>query len=167
MRLIFPVNVRTLLMFVAWLSLAACGGADPSAAPGAAPSATPSETPSAAPSATPNETPSAAPSATQRPAMELLETKIGATQDAINITGQVKNISGREVSGVTVMYHFQDASGKSLRTEQGFLETDPLAADKTSGFKISTKYDPNIKRFNVTFSSMFGGNLLTKDSREK
>ena len=99
--------------------------------------------------------------------MELLETRIGATQDAINITGQVKNISGREVSGVTVMYHFQDASGNSIRTEQGFLETDPLAADKTSGFKISIKYDPNVKRFNVTFSSMFGGNLLTKDSRKK
>ncbi|MBI4442213.1 MAG: hypothetical protein HY649_02425 [Acidobacteria bacterium] len=105
--------------------------------------------------------------AVQRPAMELLEAKQSATQDAISIVGKVKNISGREVSGVTVYCNFQDAGGKTIRTEQGFLDTDPLAADQTSGFKINTKYDPSIKRFSVTFGSMFGGALVTKDSRKQ
>ena len=106
-------------------------------------------------------------SAAQRSSMELLETKISATQEAITIVGQVKNISNREVSGVTVHYDFQDSSGKSIRMEQGFLGTDPLAAGKISQFKISTKYSPEVKRFNVTFSSMFGGALVTKDSRKQ
>ncbi|MBI4463159.1 MAG: hypothetical protein HY647_00510 [Acidobacteria bacterium] len=105
--------------------------------------------------------------AAQRPSMELLETKISATQEAITIVGQVKNISDREVNGVTVYYDFQDGSGKSIRTEQGFLETDPLPPDKVSQFKISTQYNPGIKRFNVTFGEMFGGQLVTKDSRKQ
>ena len=153
MRLIFPINMKTLLIGAVLLASSACGGtAPPSAAPGAA-------APGAAPRATP--------SATQRAAMELLEAKQSATQDAINIAGQVKNISGKEVSGVTVLCDFQDSAGKSIRVEQGYLGTDPLAADKTSAFKISTKYDPNIKRFNVTFREMFGGALATKDSRKQ
>ncbi|OFW19678.1 MAG: hypothetical protein A3H27_11645 [Acidobacteria bacterium RIFCSPLOWO2_02_FULL_59_13] len=143
--------MKTLLIGAVLLALAACGGEAPSAAPGATPSAAPG----------------AAPRTTQRSAMELLEARQSATQDAINIVGQVKNISGKEVSGVTVLCDFQDSSGKSIRVEQGYLETDPLAADATSAFKISTRYDANIKRFNVTFREMFGGALATKDSRKQ
>ena len=151
MRRIFPIHMKTLLIGAVLLALAACGGEAPSAAPGATPSAAPG----------------AAPRTTQRSAMELLEARQSATQDAINIVGQVKNISGKEVSGVTVLCDFQDSAGKSIRVEQGYLGTDPLAADKTSAFRISTKYDPNIKRFNVTFREMFGGMLATKDSRKQ
>jgi len=150
-RRIFPIHMKTLLIGAVLLALAACGGEAPSAAPGATPSAAPG----------------AAPRTTQRSAMELLEARQSATQDAINIVGQVKNISGKEVSGVTVLCDFQDSSGKSIRVEQGYLETDPLAADATSAFKISTRYDANIKRFNVTFREMFGGALATKDSRKQ
>ena len=68
--------------------------------------------------------------------------------------------------GVTVSYDFQDANGKSLRVEQGHLDTDPLAPNKISQFRISTRYSPEIKRFNVTFAEIFGGRLVTKDSRK-
>lgn len=108
-----------------------------------------------------------APSAAQRPSIELLETKISATQATIDIVGQVKNISTREVSGVTVHCDFQNAGGKSVRMVEGQLATDPLAPNKVSGFKVSTNYSSEIKRFNVTFSQMFGGPLATKDSRKK
>jgi hypothetical protein len=101
-----------------------------------------------------------------RPSMELLETKQSATQSSLEIVGQVKNISPREVSGVTVYCDFMDASGKRIKREQGRLDTDPLAPNKTSSFKISTAYDAGIKRFNVTFGQMFGGALATKDSRK-
>ena len=103
----------------------------------------------------------------QRPLMELLETKIAATQTSINIDGQVKNISPREVSGVEVYCDFQNSNGESLRVERGYLDTDPLAAGETSTFKISTEYNANIKRFSVTFGRTFGGPLVTKDSREQ
>ena len=68
--------------------------------------------------------------------------------------------------GVTVSCDFQDANGKSVRVEQGHLDTDPLATNKISQFKISTRYNPEIKRFNVTFAEIFGGRLVTKDSRK-
>lgn len=103
----------------------------------------------------------------QRVSMELLDTKISATQETIDIVGQVKNISTREVNGVTVFCDFQDVNGKSIRVEEGSLATDPLAPSKISQFKISTRYNPQIKRFNVTFSEMFGGPLVTKDSRKQ
>ena len=97
--------------------------------------------------------------------MELLETKQNATQSTLEITGQVKNISPRQVSGVTVVCDFLDASGKSIKREQGSLETDPLAPNKVSAFKISTPYSASIKGFKVNFTQMFGGPLVTKDSR--
>ena len=103
----------------------------------------------------------------QRQSMELLETKQSATQTTIEIVGQVKNIATRQVSGVTVYCDFQDASGKSVRVVQGHLEIDPLPQNKVSEFKVSTPASSEIKRFNVTFAEMFGGKLVTKDSRKQ
>ena len=102
----------------------------------------------------------------QRQSIELLETKISATQSTIELVGQVKNIATRPVEGVTVHCDFQDASGKSVRVAQGRLDTDPLVPAKVSQFKCSTPYNAAVKRFNVTFSQVFGGPLLTKDSRK-
>ena len=102
-----------------------------------------------------------------RASMELLETKPTVTAQTLEIVGQVKNISAGDVSGVTVYCDLQDANGKSLRVVQGHLETDPLAANKISQFKVSAPYSAEIKRFNVTFSRMFGGPLVTKDSRKQ
>lgn len=101
-----------------------------------------------------------------RPSMELLETKPSRTQTSLVIVGKVKNISPREVSGVTVYIDFQDAKGKSIKREQGHLDTDPLKPNQISEFKISTPDNPAIQRFNVTFAEMFGGPLVTKDSRK-
>ena len=101
-----------------------------------------------------------------RPAMELLETTPSRTQTSLEIVGKVKNISGREVSGINVICDFQDASGKSIKREQGHLATDPLDPDQISEFKISTPDNAAIQRFNVTFAEMFGGPLATKDSRK-
>jgi hypothetical protein len=98
--------------------------------------------------------------------MELLETTQSATQSAINIVGRVKNISGRPVSGVAVSADFQDETGRSIRVEQGNLVTDPLEPDAVSEFRISTPYNANVKRFNVTFAELFGGPLVTRDSRQ-
>jgi len=109
---------------------------------------------------------SASARAQARASMELLETKTSQTQASIDIAGQVKNISPREVNGVTVYCDFQDASGKTVKREQGHLDTDPLAPNKISQFKISTASNAAIKGFKVTFGQMFGGPLVTKDSRK-
>ncbi|MBI3933842.1 MAG: hypothetical protein HY316_04065 [Acidobacteria bacterium] len=101
-----------------------------------------------------------------RPSMELLETKTSQTQSAIEVVGQVKNISTRPVEGVTVFCDFQDASGKTVKREQGSLDTDPLAPNKISTFKISTASSAAIRGFKITFGQMFGGPLVTKDSRK-
>ena len=101
-----------------------------------------------------------------RASMELLETRQTATQSSLEISGQVKNISRSPVSGVTVYCDFMDAGGKSIKIEQTHLDTDPLGPNKISTFKVSTPYNAAIKRFNVTFSQMFGGPLATKDSRK-
>ena len=105
-------------------------------------------------------------SAQSRASMELLETKTSQTQSSIEIVGQVKNISPRPVEGVMVYCDFQDASGKTLKREQGTLATDPLPPSKISQFKCSTASNSAIKGFKVTFGQMFGGPLVTKDSRK-
>ena len=112
------------------------------------------------------EAPAAATPRATSGAMELLETRQSATQETISIVGQAKNTYTRDVSGVTVYCDFQDASGNSIRVEQGTLKTDPLPPNTVSEFRVSTAYDPAIKRFNVSFAEMFGGKLVTKDSRK-
>ena len=112
----------------------------------------------------------AKPSATKetlRTQMELLETTSSATQTSFGVAGQVKNVSSRSVSGVVVYYDLQDINGKSIRIEQGPLEKDPLSPNEVSRFRISTTYDPAIKRFSITFAETFGGNLVTRDSRKQ
>ncbi|MBI3896294.1 MAG: hypothetical protein HY313_10245 [Acidobacteria bacterium] len=113
------------------------------------------------------EAPAAATSESATNAMELLETNQSATQDAITIVGRVKNNYSRDVSGVAVYCDFQDANGSSIRIEQGSLQTDPLSPNAISEFRINTPYNSAIKRFNVTFAEMFGGKLVTKDSRKQ
>jgi hypothetical protein len=101
-----------------------------------------------------------------RASMELLETKTSQTQTAIEVVGQVKNISPRPVEGVAVSCDFQDAGGRTVKTEQGSLATDPLAAGKTSQFKCSTASNAAVKGFKVRFAQLFGGPLAMKDSRK-
>jgi hypothetical protein len=101
-----------------------------------------------------------------RPSMELLETKTSQTQTSIDVVGQVKNISTRPVEGVAVNCDFQDAGGRTVKTAQGSLTTDPLAPQKTSEFKCSTPSNAAIKGFKVRFAQLFGGPLAMKDSRK-
>ena len=103
----------------------------------------------------------------QRASIELIDAKATATQTAINIVGQVKNISSSDISGVTVYCDFQNGSGKVIRSEQAALDTDPLGPNKTSEFKCSTKPNPEIKGYGFRFDRMFGGPLVVKDSRKK
>ncbi len=106
-------------------------------------------------------------SAAQKPSLALLEAKGSATQTSINITGQVKNLATKDLSGVTVYCDFQSAGGKVIRTEEGSLETDPLPPNKVSEFKCSTKASPDLRGYNFRFVSLFGGPLAVKDSRKK
>ena len=103
----------------------------------------------------------------QRPSIELLDVKASATQSAISLAGQVKNISPSDVRGVTVYCDFQNAAGKVVRTEQTNLKTDPLAPNKLSDFECSTKSSQDIKGYNFRFDRLFGGPLAIKDSRPK
>jgi hypothetical protein len=103
----------------------------------------------------------------QRPSLELLDAKAAATQTTINIVGQVKNVSASDIRGVTVYCDFQGAGGKVVRSEETKLDTDPLAPEKTSEFKCSTKAGADIRGYGFRFDRLFGGPILVKDSRKK
>lgn len=150
-RVFFP-SLTSLLVAAVLIVQGGCGGGE--------------QAPSAGSESAPPPGPAAERTPVDRSQMELLETRQSATQTTVTIVGQVKNISPREVSGVNVSADFQDANGRSLRVEQGHLEKDPLPPNQVSEFRITTPYSPDIKRFNVTFAEIFGGRLLTKDSRK-
>ena len=107
-------------------------------------------------------------SAAQKPALELLDAKAAATTSSITLSGQVKNISSSDITGVTVYCDFQNGSGKVVRTEPTTLETDPLKPNGTADFKCSTKAGPEVKGYNMPrFERLFGGPLVVKDGRKK
>lgn len=154
MKQVFFPSLTSLLLVVVLIFLGGCSGGEQAAPQSAAPS-----------------TEAATPPAAERPPvdrsqMELLETRQSATQTTITIVGRVRNVSPREVSGVAVSCDFQDATGRSVRVEQGHLERDPLPPNEISEFRITTPANADIRRFNVTFAELFGGPLLMKDSRQ-
>lgn len=154
MKRVFSSSWTLPLLALVLIFQVACGG-------GGEQATTPAPEPSTpAPAAEP-----AAP--VDRSQMELLEAKQSASQNTITIDGLVKNISPREVQGVTVSINFQDADGNSVRVEQGTLDTDPLPPNESSKFRITTPYRANIKRFSVSFAQLFGGPLVMKDSRQQ
>jgi len=95
----------------------------------------------------------------QKYSLELVEAKGSATQTSIIVEGQVKNITTKDLSGITVYCNFRGAGGKIVRTEESTLETDPLPPNKESEFKCSTKASPEIKDYAFRFVSLFGGEL--------
>jgi len=105
--------------------------------------------------------------AAQKPSLELLDSKASASQTAISVVAQVKNISTSDISGVTVYCDFVNASGRIVRTEQSSFETDPLKPNSTSQFKCETKVSPDIKSFKYRFERMFGGPLIVKAPAKK
>ena len=90
----------------------------------------------------------------QREQLELLDAKGAATQTAINIVGQVKNISTSDISGVTVYCDFTGAGGKVVNTEQTNFDKDPLKPNAQAEFKCSTKASPEIKSFGFRFDQI-------------
>jgi hypothetical protein len=102
-----------------------------------------------------------------RPSLELLDVKPAATQTAITLEGQVKNISSSDIHGVTVYCDFNGASGKPVRTEPTTLDPDPLSPNKVAQFKCSTKSSQEIKGYNVRFERLFGGPLIVKPGPNK
>ena len=106
-------------------------------------------------------------SAAQRPGLEMMDVKQSATQTAISLTGQVKNISPSNISGVTVYCDFLNGAGKVARTEQSTLEPDPLLPNKVAEFKCSTKSGSEIKGYNFRFDRLFGGPIVVKPMQKK
>ena len=107
-------------------------------------------------------------SAAQKPSLELLDAKAAASGANITLSGQVKNVSSSDITGVTVYCDFQNGTGKVVRTEATTLETDPLKPNGTAEFKCSTKASADIKGYNIPrFERLFGGALVVKDSRKK
>ncbi len=158
MRPVFFPSLTALFVVVV-LALLGCSSSDQPPAPPATAESGAQQTQAAQPAP--------ATSREARETMELLETTLSVSQDTIRIVGKVKNISPRDVSGVNVTCDFQTSTGSSVRLVQGQLATDPLPPDQISEFRVSTPYNAEIKRFNVIFQEMFGGQLVTKDSRKQ
>jgi hypothetical protein len=103
----------------------------------------------------------------QRPALELQDVKQSASQTAVTLAGQVKNISSSDISGVTVYCDFQGAGGKVMRTEETRLDKDPLKPNVAASFSCSTKSSPDIRGYGLRFIRLFGGPLAVKSAAPK
>ncbi len=118
------------------------------------------------PAPTPTEvTPTTEPS---QPAYELqlLSASHERAYDYITMSGEVKNISSKNLENVMVVVSYYTDDNTFVKSDDALIDYNPILPGQTSPFESITTDNPAIKRFKITFKFMFGGTILTEDMRK-
>jgi len=107
-----------------------------------------------------------APGYTRAPSykLELLSDSGTLDEYFATVEGEVKNISGQSLDGVTVVASWYDASGGFITSDWSFIEYQPILPGQTSPFKVMTTKNPAMKKFTINFKEFAGGTIPYKDS---
>lgn len=81
------------------------------------------------------------------------------TGDYLVVEGQVKNVSGEALRGVTAVATWFDKSGGALTSTEVVIADDPILPGRTSSFKLLTSAKPAMSRYSVEFKTHLGGSL--------
>lgn len=57
------------------------------------------------------------------------------------VVGRVKNISDAPIRNISVIAAIKDAGGKTVATDRGPVEYDPLSPGQSSPFRAIVRYD--------------------------
>ena len=93
--------------------------------------------------------------------LELLSWHWSKNYDYVTAEGQVKNISGRKLTRVQALVTWYDKNGDMITSDTSFIEYDPILPGQISPFKVMERYNPAMKKANIEFKYMGGGEIPT------
>ena len=82
-------------------------------------------------------------------------------------SGEVKNISSESIKNVTAVTTWRDSAGAAQRTDSALIEFNPILAGQTSPFKTIGSTNPGLTKADVRFKELLGGEITTRDDRNK
>ena len=83
------------------------------------------------------------------------------------VEGQVKNLSGESLKNVQAVATWYTKDGTFVSSDNALIEYNPILPGQTSPFKTITRGNPAMSRYSVSFKSLFGSELPTRDDRKK
>jgi hypothetical protein len=102
------------------------------------------------------------------PELELLFSEgKGINPTTIEVSGDVKNISGRTVADLAVQVDWQTRDGQFIKSESVAIDENPLAPGRVSFFRLRTAFDPSMEKYRISFRTFNGEQLPVKDSRQR
>lgn len=83
------------------------------------------------------------------------------------VEGELKNISAVSLKNVQVVAQWYTKDDTFVTSDSAVVEYNPILPGQTTPFKTITRGNPAMSKFTVTFKSIFGPELSTRDDRKK
>jgi len=75
------------------------------------------------------------------------------------VEGRVENLTNKSLEGVKVIAEFFDKNNNFVKSEDTFIDYNPILPNQISPFKIITTSDPAITHCNISFKFFIGGTI--------
>lgn len=96
------------------------------------------------------------------PEVELLEAAAHVEEQRVNIDGRVKNVAGKPIRKLTVIYEILDPSNHVLTKQQGPVEEPVLEAGEEGTFHAQMAYHARTHAFRLSFEDGSGRELRSE-----
>ena len=83
------------------------------------------------------------------------------------VEGKVRNISGDMLENIQVVVSWYDKQGNQLSQTKSAIYLNPVLSFQASPFRVSLPYDPQMERYDLSFTTPQGEAIYTRDRREK
>lgn len=103
----------------------------------------------------------------ERPRLLLLSSRGTLDEYYCYVEGQVKNTTSEALGNVEAVVTWYDSKGGFVTTSEALIAYNPLLAGQTSPFKVMTSTNPEMKKFNVSFKDLMGGQIAHEAAGKK
>lgn len=83
------------------------------------------------------------------------------------INGEVQNMSGEKITHLMAVVTHYTNKDSIISSEDAVVEYDPLLPGQKTPFKVMTRSNPEMKKYAVSFKTMFGGEIPYDDITKK
>lgn len=103
--------------------------------------------------------PAARPAPPAKPPLEVQSWSWSEEYGYVTAEGQVKNVSTAALENVQVVVSIYTKDGTFITSADALLTYNPILPGQTSPFKAMTTANPAMKKANIAFKSLFGGEI--------
>ena len=94
--------------------------------------------------------------------LQLMDKNVVIDGGYVQVVGRVKNISDKSLKNVTAVVEFYDGSNKFINYDSTIIEYNPILPGQVSPFQVYTAHVSGMKKFEISFKFILGGQIPTK-----